>query len=84
MSYKNNDLKYQPQHGMMNVIYLVNHIPYQIFKIILNVSYKDMEKRLMTMIFQKNICKIKKRYYLELLTPETMSLLASSKSNIKR
>ena len=30
-------LKYQLQHGMKNLNYLMDHIPYQMFKIILNV-----------------------------------------------
>ena len=32
------NLKYQLQNGMKNLNYLVDHIPYQIFKIILNIS----------------------------------------------
>ena len=31
------NLKYQLQHGMKNLNYLLNHILYQIFKIILNI-----------------------------------------------
>ena len=31
------DLKYQLQHGMKNLNYLMDHILYQIFKIILNI-----------------------------------------------
>ena len=31
------NLKYQLQHGMINLIYLMDHILYQIFKIILNI-----------------------------------------------
>ena len=42
---KNNDkyvalsinLKYQLQHGMKNLNYLMDHAPYQIFKIIFNI-----------------------------------------------
>ena len=36
-SYKNNEFKYQLQHGMKNLNYLMDHILYQIFKIILNI-----------------------------------------------
>ena len=36
-SYKNKKLKYQLKHGMKNLNYLMDHIPYQIFKIILNM-----------------------------------------------
>ena len=35
-SYKNNILKYQLQHGMKSLNYLMDHILYQIFKITLN------------------------------------------------
>ena len=37
-SYKSNKIKYQIQHGMKNLNYLMDHILYQIFKIILNIS----------------------------------------------
>ena len=40
------DLKYQLQHGMKTSSYLMDHILYQIFKNILSISYKNMEKRL--------------------------------------
>ena len=36
-SYKNNKLKYQLQHGMKNLNYLMDQIIYQIFKIILQI-----------------------------------------------
>ena len=36
-SYKNKKLKYQLKHGMKNLNYLMDHTPYQIFKIILNM-----------------------------------------------
>ena len=38
-------LKYQLQHGMKNLNYLMDHILYQIFKIILNVYLKSMGKK---------------------------------------
>ena len=31
------NLKYQLQHGIINLNYLMDHIPYQIFKIILSI-----------------------------------------------
>ena len=31
------NLKYQLQHGMINLNYLIDRIPYQIFKIILSI-----------------------------------------------
>ena len=36
-SYNNNILKYQLQHGMTNLNYLMDHILYQIFKIIFSL-----------------------------------------------
>ena len=36
-SYNNNKFKYQLQHGMINLKYLMDHILYQIFKIILSI-----------------------------------------------
>ena len=38
------NLKYQLQHGMKSLNYLMNHILSQIFKITLNVSYKIRSK----------------------------------------
>ena len=40
------NLKDQLQHGMKNLNYLMDHILYQIFKIILNINFKSMRKRL--------------------------------------
>ena len=39
-SCKNTNLKYQLQHGMKNLNYLIDHILYQILKITLNISLK--------------------------------------------
>ena len=39
-SWKNINLKYQLQHGMKSLKYLMDHILYQIFKVTLNVSLK--------------------------------------------
>ena len=38
------NIKYQHQHGMINLNYLMTHILYQIFKIILSTFKKTMEK----------------------------------------
>ena len=38
------NLKYQLQHGMKNLNYLMDDILYQIFKTILNISYKNMKQ----------------------------------------
>ena len=34
------NLKYQPRYGMKNLNYLMDHMLYQMFKIILNISLK--------------------------------------------
>ena len=39
------NLKYQLQHGMKNLNYLMDHILYQIFKFILNIYLKSMGKK---------------------------------------
>ena len=43
------NLKYQLQHGMNNLNYLMDNILYVIFKIILNIYYKSMEKNQLTL-----------------------------------
>ena len=53
-SYNNNNFKYQHQHGMINLSYLMNRILYQVFKIILNTFLKSMKKILTV---STNICK---------------------------
>ena len=40
------NLKNQPQIGMKSLNYLMGHILYQIFKITLNISLKNVEKKL--------------------------------------
>ena len=37
------NLKYQLRHGIQNLNYLMGHILYQIFNIVLNISLKDHE-----------------------------------------
>ena len=49
-SYKRNKQKYQLQHGMKNLNNLMDDILYQVFKITLNISYKNLKKILI--IFQ--------------------------------
>ena len=43
-SYNNNNLKYLHKHGVINLNYQMDHILYQIFKIILSIFKKNMEK----------------------------------------
>ena len=40
------NLKYQLQHGMMSLNYLMDHILYQKFKAILSISSKNMRQLL--------------------------------------
>ena len=80
------NLKYQLQHGIKNFSYLVDHILYQIFKIILNTLKKHGEtvnpsiKIYIKKTKNRITFKIKTGYYLELLTSETIKLLGNTKS----
>ena len=78
---------------MKNLNHHVDHILYQIFKIILSISSKDMwlivtdnpPIRIYGNKIENRIrFKIRIGYYLELLTPETMKLLESTKSKITK
>ena len=71
--------------------YLMDDILYQIFKIILNIFYKNMRVIhnpsigiYINEIENRIIFKIKTGYHLELLTSETMKLLDSTKSKITK
>ena len=76
---------------MKRLNYLIDHVLYQIFKITLNISLKNetvTPDNPSIMIYVNKIenritFKIKTGYYLELLTPETMKLLGSTKSKIR-
>ena len=74
----------------MNLNYLMDHIQYQIFKIILSIFlYSENVGNPSIRIYVNKIenritFKIKDGYYLELLTPETMKLLGSTKSKITK
>ena len=49
------NLRFQLQHGMKNLNYLMDYILYQIFKIILNICEKARRKN--SSPFNKDICK---------------------------
>ena len=73
----------------MNLNYQMDHIQYQIFKIILSIFLRNSEnvdnpliKVYINKIENRVTFKIKNGYYLEFLTPETMKLLGSTKSKI--
>ena len=65
---------------MMNSNYQMDHIQYQIFKTILSISLKKHSENVdnpsskiyVNKIENRVTFKIKSRYYLKLLTPETM------------
>ena len=74
---------------MMNLNYQMDHISYQIFKIILSIFKKkdgeDIDKPLVQIhvnkIENRVTFKIKNGYSIEHLTPETMKLPGSTKKN---
>ena len=80
------NLKYLPQLGMMNLIYLMDHILYVIHRIILNTLLKTQETVADNSPIQiyinkiKNyvVFKIKTGYKLELLSIEAIKLLRST------
>ena len=77
---------------MKNLTYLMNHIQYQTFKIILNIFKKKHSKSVdnppiriyVNRIENRITFKVKSGYYLELLTPETMKLLGSAESKVTK
>ena len=84
------DIKYQLQHGMKNLNYIMVHILYQILLSWIHIK-KAWEKtvnpsvRIYINKIEKRITfQIKRWYYHELLTPETMKLLESTKSKITK
>ena len=85
------NLKYKLRHRLKNLNYLMDHILYLIFKIILKIFKKHGERNdnppiriYVNKIENRITFKIKSGYYLELLTPETMKLLGSAKSKINK
>ena len=50
--YNNNELKYMPQLGMMNLICLMDLILFLIFKIILNISSTNMKLLQIILLFK--------------------------------
>ena len=90
-SYNKNNLKYQLQHGMINLNYQMDHILYKIFKIILSISKRhgedtDNPSTRIYVIKMKNRITfiIETGHYIELLTNETMKLLGSTESKITK
>ena len=81
-----------PQHGMKNSNHLKDHILYYIFKIILSIYLKRHREKTDNPSRRIYVSKIENRitfkteagYYLELLNPETMKLLGSTKTKITK
>ena len=79
-------LKYQRLHGMKSLIYLMDRIIYQKYKIILNIElkkHKTIGENAPILIYANSInnriaFKIKIGYKLALLSKETMNLLGST------
>ena len=61
----------------------MDHIPYQIFKFILYISYK-IWRISVNKIKNRITFKIKTWYYLELLIPDTVKLLESTENKITK
>ena len=91
--YKNSrKLQLQLQRRKINLNYLMNKILHQIFKILLSISSKNIKYWLINSPIRIYVNKIENTitfkindgYYLQILTPETMKLLASTKNNMSK
>ena len=77
---------------MISLNYLMGHILYQIFKIILSIFKKKRNEKIANPSARKYVnktenriaFKIKTKYYLKLLTSETMKLFASTKNKTNK
>ena len=77
---------------MTNFIYLMNHILYQIFKIILSKFLKKHNEKIDNPLIRINVNKIENRisfkiktgYYFELSTPKTNKLFGSTENKIAK
>ena len=80
------NLKYHLQYGKKYLNYLMNHVLYMIFKVILKINNNKKPSIRISVNKIKNriTFKIKTGYYLELLTPQSMKLLGSTKSKITK
>ena len=73
---------------MINLNCMMGRVPYQIFKIILKKHRENIDKPSVKIFVNKTenriTFKIKNGYSIELLTPETMKLLASAENKINK
>ena len=86
------NVKYQLQHGMKNLIYLMDHVLYKdiqdYFEYILKrhetATDNPLIRTYMNKIENRITFKIKTGYYLNVLTQEIMRFLRSTKSKINK
>ena len=86
------NLKFQLRLGMMNLIYLMDHILFQTLKNILSmlfIKHETIADNLLLQICPNKIentivFKVKTGYKLELLSPEIKKLLGSAKKDIDK
>ena len=91
-AYKNNNLKHLLQLGMMNFICLMDHISVSNIQDYFEYIVKKHEtiannspvQIYMNRIENRIVFKIKTGYKLELLSPETMELLGSTKKDVNQ
>ena len=69
---------------MKSLNYMMEHILYQIFKIILSILSKKSVRIYVNKIENMITFRIKTGYYLELLTLESIKLLGRTKSKITK
>ena len=75
---------------MINLNYLMDHILYQIFKIILNIFKKKHGEKIDNPSVRRSVKRIENRitfkiktgYHLEFLIPETVKLLGSTENKM--
>ena len=88
------NLKFQLQHGTINLNYQMDYILCQIFKIILSILKKNHGEKIdnpsrriyiyISKVKNRTTFKIKIGYYLKLLTLETMKLLGTTENRITK
>ena len=78
------NLKYQLQHRMKNLNYLMDHILYKTLKQHVEKTVNAPIKIYINKIENRITFKIKTGFYLELLTPETTKLLDGTKSKTRK
>ena len=83
------NLRYQLRHGMKSLNHLMGHILYEAYFEYILKKHGEKTGNPSIRIYENKIenritFRIKTGYYLELLTPETMKSLGSTKSKIAK